>query len=247
MTVPLPTVLANLSLPSPPISPLDPLTNLPPVEALSALSRALSLDAFIEDSQFGLLKTSLSLAGGTCVVDVDLEIDALDGLDGVDAADGADEDDEMGGGSRRPSGLSGGAFGERMGSTGPVTAGSTVPNTPGGATGPWATGSASRGRVRLSKLLLNYQTPSEDSDPGTEGRSDWIAEVLRDKVEAYISAWNDATGRARRRDIAKSLQVVREGLTELKDIDELVKLQGKNWFAELDKTVMDLRRLTLIP
>ncbi|WVR09491.1 hypothetical protein IAU60_006559 [Kwoniella sp. DSM 27419] len=63
---------------------LSPLLRLSPIALLQELSTSLGLQAFIEDSQFGLLKSSLAIAGGRVVVDVDLEMDTL----------GGEEDDE---------------------------------------------------------------------------------------------------------------------------------------------------------
>ncbi|WWC90492.1 uncharacterized protein L201_005428 [Kwoniella dendrophila CBS 6074] len=60
---------------------------LTPVKLLENISQELGLQCFIEDSQFGLLKSSLAIAGKNFVIDVDLEIDTL--LEG----EGEGEDD----------------------------------------------------------------------------------------------------------------------------------------------------------
>ncbi|CAD6588535.1 MAG: hypothetical protein TREMPRED_005075 [Tremellales sp. Tagirdzhanova-0007] len=60
---------------------------LTPVELLTTLARALSIQTYLEDSQFGLLKTSLTLAGNRFVVDVDLETDAAGNDDDDDYID----------------------------------------------------------------------------------------------------------------------------------------------------------------
>jgi hypothetical protein len=49
---------------------------LPPTSLIEALGKRLGLQVFTEDSQFGLLRMALTLAGARFVVDVDLETDA---------------------------------------------------------------------------------------------------------------------------------------------------------------------------
>jgi hypothetical protein len=71
--LPLGTVLAALP---PAKRPVGPICALPPAELLSALGKRLGLQVFIEDLQFGLLRTSLTLAGSRFVVDIDIEVDA---------------------------------------------------------------------------------------------------------------------------------------------------------------------------
>jgi hypothetical protein len=55
------------------------LTLLQPSQLLQKLASNLKIQTYLEDSQFGLLKTSLTLAGERFVVDIDLEVDALGG------------------------------------------------------------------------------------------------------------------------------------------------------------------------
>ena len=62
------------------------LTQLSPVELLKSLSTSIGIQFYLEESQFGLLKTSLTLAGTCFVVDLDLETDAVSGNE---------EDDDM--------------------------------------------------------------------------------------------------------------------------------------------------------
>jgi hypothetical protein len=52
---------------------------------VTALANAMGIQTYQEDSQFGLLKTSLAIAGSKFVLDVDLETDAAAG----------EEDDEV--------------------------------------------------------------------------------------------------------------------------------------------------------
>nr|XP_019006658.1 uncharacterized protein I203_00251 [Kwoniella mangroviensis CBS 8507]OCF70119.1 hypothetical protein I203_00251 [Kwoniella mangroviensis CBS 8507] len=63
------------------------LLNLHPIKLLEAISLSLNLQCFIEDSQFGLLKSSLAIAGTRFVIDVDLETGPSSGV-------GGDEDED---------------------------------------------------------------------------------------------------------------------------------------------------------
>ncbi|OCF31523.1 hypothetical protein I316_06722 [Kwoniella heveanensis BCC8398] len=65
----------------------SPLQLLSPITLLQSLSTSLGLQAFIEDSQFGLLKSSLAIAGNRVVVDVDLETDTPVGGEDEDVED----------------------------------------------------------------------------------------------------------------------------------------------------------------
>lgn len=82
------------------------LVSLTPVELLQALAKELDIQTYLEDSQFGLLKTTLTLAGNCFVIDVDLETDPSPGEDadvdleaeaeGADGVDGAASMSEAG-------------------------------------------------------------------------------------------------------------------------------------------------------
>ncbi|OCF44024.1 hypothetical protein I317_02132 [Kwoniella heveanensis CBS 569] len=65
----------------------SPLQLLSPITLLQSLSTSLGLQAFIEDLQFGLLKSSLAIAGNRVVVDVDLETDTPVGGEDEDVED----------------------------------------------------------------------------------------------------------------------------------------------------------------
>lgn len=60
---------------------------LSPIELLTALAQSLAIQTYLEDSQFGLLKTSLALAGNRFVVDVDVETDAIGNEDDEEDVD----------------------------------------------------------------------------------------------------------------------------------------------------------------
>lgn len=71
---------------------------LQPVELLQRLAARLDIQTYLEDSPFGLLKTSLTLAGNCFVVDVDIETDPVLGANGeVDGGEAEAEaaDDDM--------------------------------------------------------------------------------------------------------------------------------------------------------
>ncbi|WVQ68372.1 uncharacterized protein L199_006579 [Kwoniella botswanensis] len=77
----------NLSVTSSVSSFPSHLLNLHPIKLLEAVSTSLKLQCFIEDSQFGLLKSSLAIAGTRFVIDVDLETGPSSGV-------GGDEDED---------------------------------------------------------------------------------------------------------------------------------------------------------
>lgn len=70
------------------------------------MAETIGIQAYLEESQFGLLKTSLTLAGTCFVVDLDLETDAVAGNE---------EDDEMDVDSRDPRDTRSERAGEREG------------------------------------------------------------------------------------------------------------------------------------
>jgi hypothetical protein len=77
----LPLTEALVPQPLPPSGLLSPQVSFSPIELLQALAKELDIQTYLEDSQFGLLKTSLTLAGNRFVVDIDLETDPAAGED----------------------------------------------------------------------------------------------------------------------------------------------------------------------
>lgn len=104
--------------------------SLQPVELLQHLASKLDIQTYLEDSQFGLLKTSLTLAGNCFVVDIDLETDPVLGANGE--VDGADGDAEAGDDEQPPS----------------TAAAATIDKAR----------TEGRGRVRASKLTATHVT-----------------------------------------------------------------------------------------
>jgi hypothetical protein len=87
-----------------------------------------------------------------------------------------------------------------------------------------------RGRVRLSKLTANHVGPT-----GATGKSDWVAGVLRGRLEGYLDAWNEGDRGGRLEALIRGL----EGeLGELKMLDDLVVAMGEgkapDIFADLE-------------
>ena len=181
----------------------SPLVRQSPVQLLTGLAKHLGIQTFMEDSQFGLLKTSLALAGQRFVVDVDLETDPSPG------EEQEDEDEPM-----------------------TAVRAATPLQTPGTAQ------LEGRGKVRLSKLNASYVAGS-----GSTVRSDWIARVLREHLEAYLELWNTkVVGPLAEGDRARGLEGLRKRLeTELSRLVELDDLMGEgtidsplDYFADLE-------------
>ena len=150
-----------------PSSLTSPLASLSPLELLRHLASKLSIQAYIEDSQFGLLKQSLALAGKSFVIDIDLETDPV-------------EDESPG--------LSG---------------------------------------VRLSKLTANHVNGD------ATGKSEWIARVLKDKIGAYLEAWNT------KGEVTETIASLESEFVDLKELDGLT---GANWFLELETVASEASR-----
>lgn len=174
---------------------------LPPAELLSALGKRLGLQVFAEDSQFGLLRTSLTLAGSRFVVDVDLETDAPEG-DHTEppTAEGTPAGSAALGMSLTPLNLAS--------ATTPV-AKAPIP-------------SEERGKIRLAKLTASHVTPA-----GEAGKSDWIARVLRALVEEHLACWN-TRGSMGKEASYRACAALESALGELKALDELAEAASSN-------------------
>lgn len=174
---------------------------LPPAELLSALGKRLGLQVFAEDSQFGLLRTSLTLAGSRFVVDVDLETDAAEG-DQTEPPTAA--------------GTPAGSTALGMSLT-PLT--QAFATTPTPAKVPPA---EERGKVRLAKLTGSHVTPA-----GEAGKSDWVAQVLRALLEEHLACYNSHGERDKEASYA-ACAALESALAELKAIDELAEAAKGN-------------------
>ncbi|KAL1413354.1 hypothetical protein Q8F55_001113 [Vanrija albida] len=201
-----------LSLP-PAMRPLAALAPLPPADLLPALGRRLGLQVFAEDSQFGLLKTSLTLAGERFVVDIDLEADA-----------GEDEDE---GGTEPPSAAATPGLGQGLAMT-------AVEATPAPSAPPPP---SERGKVRLAKLSANHVTPS-----GADGKSEHVARVLRAALDAHLTAWNAHEGQALEGACA-ALEGALAELKALDDLAAAGDATSPDLFADLEALAAGVARL----
>jgi len=195
--VPTTTSLASL-VPSSSVFP-SRLSLLTPVELLKSLSETIGIQAYLEESQFGLLKTSLTLAGTCFVVDLDLETDAVAGNE---------EDDEMEVDSRDPRDARSEGLPEREG----------------------------KGRVRLSKISSNHVRGD------VTGKSDWVARVIKEKMESYLELWNESKrGWSGMVELEKRVQGLERELRDLKELDVIMEqagvddTTGVDWFMELEQ------------
>jgi len=208
---PLGTVLAGL--PSATRS-VGPICGLPPAELISALGKRLGLQVFTEDSQFGLLRTSLTLAGSRFVVDVDLEADA------------SGDKTEPPTAAASPAGLS---FSIGMGSLSQLAA--PTPKDPAPL--------AERGKVRLAKISANHVTPA-----GEAGKSDWVEKVLRIALEAHLEQWNSQDkDRAELEASARALETSLAELKALDELAEAASTNDADLFADLETLAAGVQRI----
>ena len=97
-----------------------------------------------------------------------------------------------------------------------------------------------KGKVRLSKITANHVRGE------ATGKSDWIARVLREKLEVYLGVWNeggerDWDGQLR---LEKAIRRVEKELRDLKELDQAAERAGKDngadWFTDLENLVTTL-------
>ncbi|WRT68530.1 uncharacterized protein IL334_005507 [Kwoniella shivajii] len=155
------------------------LLSLSPSALLQELSLSLGLQCFSEDSQFGLLKSSLAIAGTRFVVDVDLEVDTLQGEDddemngiAVTNASGLDDFGIQNGNGQQSSSVSSGLNGNGMNHNGPPSNNTNDTNN-------------NTQKVKLTKLIVNHVT----SNGGT-GKSTHITSILTKLIEDYLELYN---------------------------------------------------------
>ena len=67
-----------------------------PIQLLEAIAQRLGIETYLEESQFGLLKTTLAVAGKRFVLDVELEVDSATGLEEDEAGPSVNADPRRG-------------------------------------------------------------------------------------------------------------------------------------------------------
>jgi hypothetical protein len=67
-----------------------------PIQLLEAIAQRLGIETYLEESQFGLLKTTLAIAGKRFVLDVDLEVDSATGVEEDEAGPSINADPRRG-------------------------------------------------------------------------------------------------------------------------------------------------------
>nr|XP_018261611.1 uncharacterized protein I303_06051 [Kwoniella dejecticola CBS 10117]OBR83769.1 hypothetical protein I303_06051 [Kwoniella dejecticola CBS 10117] len=201
---------------------------LSPTKLLEKISLESGLQCFIEDPQFGLMRSSLAIAGGRFVCDVDLS-DDLGVPDAEADAEGEGEGEGEGEEGGEGEGVEKGEDDDDMGMN---------PNTHNGTTATemkTKQGSTSSGKIRLSKISVNHITLS-----GTTAKSTYITSVLKSLIERYLDAYYDD----HLDDFAKEgvLRELEDGLSELRVLDEYSAgaedgKDGKDGFEELERVV----------
>lgn len=187
-----------------------------PIEVLRTLAAQVDIQIYLEDSQFGLLKTSLALAGVCFVVDVDLEVDAVEG------------EEEDGEGNNVESAAEQGQIGlEEINQ-------STAINPPGKELRAGQEDREGKGRYRLSKITVNHVQGD------VTGKSEWIAKVLRGKLEVYLGIWNrlvalpeDERPWGAQVEMELAIRALGQELGDLKALDQLAEALGSEAEADL--------------
>jgi hypothetical protein len=81
---------------SPDLSPPSFRQPIPPIQLLEAIAQRLGIETYLEESQFGLLKTTLAIAGKRFVLDVELEVDSATGVEEDEAGPSVNADPRRG-------------------------------------------------------------------------------------------------------------------------------------------------------
>jgi hypothetical protein len=170
--------------------------SLAPIQLLDSISQRLGIETYLEESQFGLLKTTLAIAGKRFVLDVDLEVDSATGAEG--------EDDD------------------------PPATGSTsmAQNTA-------TTGDTRRGRVRLTKLIVNHVTKDEAT-----ARSDSVGMALQRIIEEYVEYWNSdrqSQNQGHEKEGERLVKALWDEMSDLAGLDRMAEGSGRDLFTELEE------------
>ena len=99
-----------------------------------------------------------------------------------------------------------------------------------------------RGKVRLSKIIASHARGEH------QGKSEWIAKVLKDRVERYLSVWNERDreweGQVR---LERSIRGLEDELKDLKDLDRIAESapEDLDWFAEIEQVSSKIAELVI--
>ncbi|OWZ62414.1 hypothetical protein AYX15_05454 [Cryptococcus neoformans] len=206
-------LLPQASSSSKPLFPSSHLLSQPTI-LLQSIASAVSLQTFLEDSQFGLQQSSLAIAGERLVVDVDLGVDL-----------GGEEDESR--------------MGTPMGTPRPYT-----PLPGAIPTSALTQNSDERGKVKLLKLVASHVTPSGGTGQCEWVRKVlnelvndylalWNAPVLDEGYTPEKSLWE-------REETARKLE--RE-FADLKWFDDVAGDESVDWFEELEKITGTVEKL----
>ena len=204
----------------------SPSATLPPIQLFQTLASNTGIQSYLEDSQFGLLMSTLTLAGAKFVVDIDLEMDGSD-----------DPDDDDGNADERRS------LPRMVSEDDPFRPAGAFPRGTSFPSKNSAVDLEGRGRVRLSKLTVNRVTADGATVAGT-----WIETVLKEHVGRYLRAWNSGSrGYERGVTIEKTLRALERELQDLNTIDKLVaggETCTQSLFEDLEVVAKEVERFT---
>ena len=189
-------------------------TELAPVSLLKALAEALSIQIYLEDSQFGLLKTSLTLAGSSFVVDLDIETDPMAG---------PEEDEEMEVDGRSDSLAVPGI------ATAPAT--QTTTSTKEG-----------KGKFRLSKISSSHVRG--EATGKSDWIAKVLKEALERYLLIWNSDLRDLETRTKLEECIQALEAELRDLKDLDAVAEAGSGQegkGADWFADVEEVAVRIQ------
>lgn len=202
------------------------------MELLTTLSKRLGIETYLEESQFGLLKTTLAIAGKKFVLDVELEADSSTSAEGEGDGDG--DGDEMD--TETPAHTPGG----------PSTIPKQQQQQPSGNVGGGGDGDTStRGKVRLAKLMVNHITKD-----GETANSTHIANAIRQSLDAYLAYCNAKDSSVGSREdgdeVEEIIKRLWDDMSDLASLDILSESSGseRDWFVDLEEQANMIDRLT---
>lgn len=194
------------------------------MELLTAISERLGIETYLEESQFGLLKTTLAIAGKRFVLDVEIEADS------TTSGDGDDQDQELDIDTPAPT-------------PGASKTGNIIPPLPQAQLQQSGVeGNEQRGKVRLAKLLVNHITKN-----GATASSVFIAHAIRQGLEAYLEYWNTEEGVEGKEEVGEGvIKRIWEDMGDLASLDTMSEESGTDWFSELEERAQLIERMSKV-